>query len=68
MPELKIRISDKLESDLRLLQKQFGTQTMAETIRRAVAREVVLQRAVEENREVTIQGSRADGKKVHFVA
>ena len=64
-PTIHIQANRRLVADLRWLQGQFRTPTLAATVRWAIARDVVLQRALADNSVVCLQGRAKAGRK-HF--
>ncbi|HUR25897.1 MAG TPA: hypothetical protein VM327_07795 [Candidatus Thermoplasmatota archaeon] len=69
MAEIKLEAEGKLKEDLEMLKNALGAKTLAETVRRAIAREVVLQKAIDGGSEVVIEGNnKAKGKQVRFLA
>lgn len=63
MAVIKVPASDAMVHDLEALKLLLGATSNAEAVRRAVARELILMRALEEVSELTIRGKNAGGKK-----
>ncbi|MFA5942988.1 MAG: hypothetical protein WC876_00810 [Candidatus Thermoplasmatota archaeon] len=53
--------------DLEELRLLLGASTTSEAVRRAIARELLLARALKGSKEIVIQGNKPDGKELHVI-
>jgi hypothetical protein len=64
---IKVPASDALLNDLEELKRMLGASTNAEAVRRIIARELLLLRAIDQSKELIIQGKNPKGKELHVL-
>jgi hypothetical protein len=64
---LKVPASDALLNDLEELKRLLGASSASETVRRVIARELLLLRALDQSKELVIQGKNPKGKELHVL-
>jgi hypothetical protein len=64
---IKVPASEAFVEDLEELRLLLGASTTSEAVRRAIARELLLARALKGSKEIVIQGNKPDGKELHVI-
>lgn len=63
MPVVRVPANDAFLRDLKALKDALGSQSYAETIRRAIAYQMVLRELMEESRAVIVRGRNPEGRE-----
>lgn len=64
---LRIQTSDVMVRDLNALKRLYHASSLAETVRRAVTREVLLSQAIARSSQLTLEGLDPKGKVLHTI-